>query len=109
MVVHGRQLQEPSALNHCARDVLEEYQQTQMQMLIPNPALSVEVWCPPPSSRFKLNFDAALFADLDEIGMRAIVRNDKGEVMAVISAGGPSLVDREEVEIMACEKALALL
>ena len=101
MVVHGRQLQVPSALNHCARDVLGEYRQSQMQMLIPNPALSVEVWCPPPSSRFKLNFDAALFADPDEIGMRAIVRNDKGEVMAVISAGGPSIVDREEVEIMA--------
>ena len=101
VVVHGRQLQELSALNHCARDILEEYQQTQMQMLIPNPAVFVEVWCPPPSSRFKLNFDAALFADLDEIGMRAIVRNDKGEVMAVISAGGPSVVDREEAEIMA--------
>ena len=80
-----------------------------MQMFIPTPAVSVEVCCPPPSSRFKLNFDAALFADLDEIGMRAIVRNDKGEVMAVILAGGPSVVDREEVEIMACEKALALL
>ena len=53
--------------------------------------------------------DAALFADLDEIRMRAIVRNDKGEVMAVISAGGPSVVDREEAEIMAWEKALALL
>ena len=33
--------------------------------------------------------------------MRAIVQNDKGEVMAVISAGGPSVVDREEAEIMA--------
>ena len=101
MVVHGRQLQEPSALNHCARDVLEEYRQTQMQMLIPNPAVFVEVWCPPPSSRFKLNFDAALFANLDEIGMRAIVWNDKGEVMLVISARGPSVVDSEEEEIMA--------
>ena len=29
--------------------------------------------------------------------------------MAVISAGGPSVVDREEAEIMASEKALALL
>ena len=44
-----------------------------------------------------------------EIRMRAIVRNDNGEVMAVISAGGPSVVDREEAEIMASEKALALL
>ena len=78
VVVHGGQLQEPSALNHCDRDVLEEYRQTQTQMLIPNPAVSVEVWCPPPSSRFKLNFDATLFADLDEIRMRAIVQNEKG-------------------------------
>ena len=68
VVVHGGQLQELSALNHCARDILEEYRQTQMQMLIPNPAVFVKVWCPPPSSRFKLNFDAALFANLDEIG-----------------------------------------
>ena len=49
-----------------------------MQMLIPNPAISVEVWCPPPSSRFKLNFDATLSANLDEIGMKAIVQNEKG-------------------------------
>ena len=101
VVVHGGQLQELSALNHCARDVLEEYRQTQMQMLIPNPAVFVEVWCPPLSSRFKLNFDAALFANLDEIGMRAIVWNDKGEVMLVILARGPSVVDSEEEEIMA--------
>ena len=101
VVVHGGQLQELSALNHCARDVLEEYRQTQMQMLIPNPTASVEVRCPPPSSWFKLNFDAALFSDLDEIGMRAIVRNEKGEVMAVISTRGPSVVDSEEAEIMA--------
>ena len=100
VVVYGGQLQELSALNHCARDILEEYRQTQMQMLIPNPPVSVEVWCPPPSSWFKLNFDAALFADLDEIGMRAIVRNEKGEVMAVISNRGPSVVDSEEAEIM---------
>ena len=72
-----------------------------MQILIPNPAVSVEVWCPPPSSQFKLNFDAALFANLDEIGMRAVVWNEKWEVMAVISARGPSVVDSEEAEIMA--------
>ena len=72
-----------------------------MQILIPNPAVSVEVWCPPPSSQFKLNFDAALFANLDEIGMRAVVWNEKWEVMAVISARDPSVVDSEEAEIMA--------
>ena len=33
--------------------------------------------------------------------MRAIVWNDKGEVMLVISARGPSVVDSEEEEIMA--------
>ena len=66
---------------------------------------SIKVWCPPPSSWFKLNFDAALFANLDETGMR-VIEMKKGEVMAFISARGPSVVDSEEVEIMACRKAL---
>ena len=43
-------------------------------------------WQPPPESKFKLNFDAAIFSDLGCLDMGVIIRNEKGEVMGAISA-----------------------
>ena len=43
-------------------------------------------WQSPPKSKFKLNFDAAIFSDLGCLGMGVIIRNEKGEVMGAISA-----------------------
>ena len=52
---------------------------------------SRDVWKPPPHSVFKLNFDAAIFMEIDRSGFGMIIRNDKGEVMVVRSAKGPSV------------------
>ena len=35
-----------------------------------------------------------------------MIRNEKGEVMAVIAVRGGAVRDSEEVEVMACRKAL---
>ena len=35
-----------------------------------------------------------------------MIRNEKGEVMAVIAMRGAAMRDSEEVEVMACRKAL---
>ena len=39
---------------------------------------------------YKLNFDAVVFSGLERTGIGAIIRNDKGEVMAAMFAIGPS-------------------
>ncbi|XP_050259045.1 uncharacterized protein LOC126704050 [Quercus robur] len=65
-----------------------------------------EVWQPPPSEAYKLNFDAALFSDLGRIGIGAVIRNEKGEVMAAMTACGSAIYTSEEAELLACRRAL---
>lgn len=63
-------------------------------------------WSRPSGLLCKLNFDAAVFEGINASGFGAIVRNDKGEVMAAISARGPPVVDSEEAEVLACRRAV---
>ena len=65
-----------------------------------------DVWKPPPNSVFKLNFDAVVFVEAKRTGFGAIIRNDKGEVMVVMSAGGPQVSSSEEAELLACRKVV---
>ena len=53
-----------------------------------------------------MNFDGACFNDGADSGYGAVVRNRNGEVMAAISAKGGAVRDSEEVEVLACRKAL---
>ena len=65
--------------------------QAQDQLIIPvmNTSVNVNVWHPPPASVFKLNFDAAIFSDLNSSRVGAMIRNEKGEVVAAILAKVP--------------------
>ena len=93
----------------CKRVVeyLEEYQNSQVNLRVDGVVHSVgDVWKPPPNSVFKLNFDATVFVEAKRTGFGAIIRNDKGEVMAVMSAGGPQVSGTEEAELLACRKAV---
>ena len=65
-----------------------------------------DVWKPPPTLVFKLNFDAAVFLEAKHTGFGAIIRNDKGEVMVAMSAGGPPVSSSEEAELLTCRKAV---
>ena len=56
--------------------------------------------------RFKLNFDASIFQDGENSEVGAIIRNDRGEVMASLSAKGPPVTSSEEAEIYACRRAV---
>ena len=53
-----------------------------------------------------MNFNDACFDDEAALGYRAVIRNEKGEVMAAIVVRGGDVRDSEEVEVMACRKAL---
>ena len=63
-ISHGGKLQSPTQLNKRAFDLLTEFRQAQEQLTIVSRTSTVSRWCPPPNSRFKLNFDAAIFHDL---------------------------------------------
>ena len=55
---------------------------------------------------YKLNFNAAVFANREASGVGAVIRNEKREVMAALSAKDATVVDSEEAEVLACQKAL---
>ena len=55
---------------------------------------------------YKLNFDAAIFSRLEKSGIGAIIRNDKSEVMAGMSAIGPNVDTSEEAELLACRQLI---
>ena len=93
----------------CKRAVeyLEEYQNSQVNLRVDGVVHSVDdVWKPPPNSVFKLNFDAVVFVEAKRTGFGAIMRNDKGEVMAAMSVGGPQVSSSEEAKLLACRKAV---
>ena len=64
------------------------------------------MWQPPPSDFYKSNFDAASFTNPSALGIRVIIRDDNGEVMAALSAGGCPALDSDENETTGCCKAI---
>ncbi|XP_023873343.1 uncharacterized protein LOC111985934 [Quercus suber] len=87
-------------------DSLEEFQVAQARLTVSNSPSFVQQWRPPPSFAYKLNFDAAVFSDTCSSGFGAVIRNNRGEVMAAMSAKGLAVLDSEEVEVLACRRAL---
>ncbi|XP_065628321.1 uncharacterized protein LOC136067029 [Quercus suber] len=63
-------------------------------------------WQPPPPSVYKLNFDAAVFSDLNYPRFWAIIRNQEGEVMAGLSVKGPFVHNSAKAEALACRRAV---
>ncbi|XP_075636695.1 uncharacterized protein LOC142608925 [Castanea sativa] len=61
-------------------------------------------WKPPTGQMYKLNFDAATFAN--GLGVGAVICNSAGDVMAALSAKGAAVVDSEEAKALACQKAM---
>ena len=89
-------------------DYLREYTNAQefLRVLDPIHVPAQQTWQPPPGSLFKLNFDGACFDDGAHSGYGVVIRNEKGEVIAAIAMRGGVVHDSEEVEVMACRKAL---
>ena len=67
---------------------------------------SGEVWQPPPPMVYKLNFDVAIFSGMEKSGIGAIIINERGEVMADMSAIRPKVETSEEAELLACRRSL---
>nr|XP_023919229.1 uncharacterized protein LOC112030796 [Quercus suber] len=67
---------------------------------------SGDIWQPPPLEAYKLNFDATIFSDSGKSRYGAIIRNEKGEVMAAMTASGPKVRTSDEAELLACRRAI---
>ena len=65
VVVHGGQMKDPRWLTNRATELLEEYKKAQANMVITNVTPSRNYWQPPPQDVYKLNFDAAIFSNLN--------------------------------------------
>ncbi|KAK9993019.1 hypothetical protein SO802_022722 [Lithocarpus litseifolius] len=75
--IKGEKLQGPCALNRRAADMLKEFQIQQTYIpRIPDPC-PVDLWQPPPTHIYKLNFDGAVLSDNLSSGFGAIIRNDR--------------------------------
>ena len=106
-LLHGGKIQDPNMLCRRAVEYLEEYQNSQGNLRVDGVVHLVgDVWKPPPNSIFKLDFDAAVFVKAKRTGFGAIIRNDKGKVMAAMSVGGPPVSSSEEAELLACRKVV---
>ena len=106
-ILHGGQVQDPAKLNQRAKNLLEDFRNAQDRLVIGTITDGGSAtWKPPSGLVYKLNFDAAVAPSLRTSGFGAIIRNEKGEVMAAYAGRGPSVTDSEEAEALACRKAI---
>lgn len=101
-------MQDPSRLGQRASNFLEEYREMQTNMFVPTTNARSSTWSSPPQRCFKLNFDVAIFHDINASRLRTMIRNKLVEVMASLSAIGSSVIDSEEAKVLAYCKALEI-
>ncbi|XP_075670120.1 uncharacterized protein LOC142639868 [Castanea sativa] len=106
VVVHGGQMKNPRWLTNRAAELLEDYKKAQTNLVISSAAPDNNCWKLPPQDVYKLNFDAAVFSNLNCSGVGAIIRNFAGEVMVGMAAKGEFVHNSDDAEALACRKAL---
>ena len=102
-VLYGAQLKHSTSLNKRTEEFLEEFKQAHVSLDSSSREQTMgDAWQLPPSMEYKLNFDASIFSRLEKLGIGAIIRNDKGEVMVGMFAIGSKVDTSEEAELLAC-------
>ena len=100
-------MKDPSSLNKRAKEYVDEFKQAQSNLFVlTRQQQNGDVWQPPSHSEYKLNFDVAIFSGLDRSSFGAMIRNDKGEVMAAMSVNGLRVSTSDEAELLACRRAI---
>ena len=89
-----------------ASSYLQEFLQAQTEEPAPPRAPVVQQWRPPDSHCFKVNFDAAVFRDLNKAGLGVIVRDCGGAVLGALSSSIPLAQSVADVEALACLKVV---
>ena len=63
-------------------------------------------WIPPIPDQFKINFDGAVFSDLDAVGLGVVVRDSRGKVLGAVAERIPIPNSPAIVEALACRRAM---
>ena len=63
-------------------------------------------WIPPIPDQFKINFDGAVFSDLDAAGLGVVVRDSRGRVLGAVAERIPIPNSPAIVEALACRRAM---
>ena len=63
-------------------------------------------WIPPILDQFKINFDGAVFSDLDAAGLGVVIRDFCGRVIGALAERIPIPTSPAIVEALACRRAM---
>lgn len=69
----------------------------------PHPAAS---WSPPHAPTLQINYDGAIFRETNEVGLRVVVRDSEGRVIASLAERVPLPKTVADVEAAAAQRAL---
>ena len=93
-----------------ATQMLQEF--TDVQLVNPvqtiSPHRSLPKWEPPPPSHLKVNFDGAVFREIEEAGLGAVVRDSHGKVLAALAEKIKLPSSSDEVEALVAVRAITL-
>ena len=93
-------------INSMAVDNLQEFQRASSSPQTTPSVAQESKWLPPPTGWLKINFDGATFKVNNLASLGAIVRNDKGLVMAAFTQTIPLPTSVEMVEVLAVHSAI---
>ncbi|XP_075667056.1 uncharacterized protein LOC142636661 [Castanea sativa] len=92
-VIHGGRFINLASLNRRVAEYLENYRHAQDQPAAkPVMQTTREAWKTPPESAFKLNFDEAVFSEVNNSGVGAIICNYKGFSKLVIEGANVNVI-----------------
>ena len=72
------------------------------------PSTGRVTWIPPSENSLKINFDGALFKDINKAGLGVIIRDNQGQVLASLSEQVQLPCSSDLVEAIAAARAIAL-
>lgn len=86
--------------------MLQEYLVVQVPIPDAPPQTTQQQWRPPDPPNYKANFDAAVFKATNSIGIGVIIRDHEGEVIGALSLSIPLSQLVDELEALACRRAV---
>lgn len=91
-----------------AKDTLSDYQRWNGSKFLHKPHHNKSKLCPPKDGMIKLNFDAAVNAPRDRIGLGVVARDAAGTIQLVASGSWSPFTTVEMAELAAAEWAVSL-
>ena len=111
LIIQKNEPKTATVLVNWALEFLSEFQGTHQALSATISQLGIphkSCWCPPPVNTFKLNSDASIRDGFHFIGLGAVIRNHKGEIVAALSKPLQGSFDVVLGEFLALREGLLL-